>query len=54
MDNIYSAKKADIQDPRAKSVVHMFSVVFPAMKNPPKYILIENVKGFEVIFVIFS
>lgn len=34
-------------DARAKSFLHLLKVL-GEMKNKPKYILVENVKGFEV------
>lgn len=35
-------------DARAKSFLHLLKVL-GEMENKPKYILVENVKGFEVI-----
>ncbi len=39
------------EDPRAKSFLHLMEVVLPnltAQRRHPKYMLIENVAGFEV------
>lgn len=38
-------------DARAKSFLHLLKVL-GEMENKPKYILVENVKGFEVIICI--
>jgi len=38
--------KKDVEDPRSKSFLHLMSVL-PQMTIPPKYILLENVHGFE-------
>lgn len=37
----------DIADPRTKSFLHFLSLL-PKLSKPPKYILLENVKGFEI------
>jgi tRNA (cytosine38-C5)-methyltransferase len=37
-------------DARAKSFLHLLDVL-GEMQHKPKYILVENVKGFEVIFI---
>jgi site-specific DNA-cytosine methylase len=34
------------QDPRARALLHLCEVL-PALKSPPSYILLENVKNFE-------
>lgn len=39
--------KLDSKDPRSKSFLYLMHML-PKMKNPPKYILVENVKGFDV------
>ncbi|XP_022325710.2 tRNA (cytosine(38)-C(5))-methyltransferase-like isoform X2 [Crassostrea virginica] len=39
-------KKLDKEDIRTKSFLHLLSL-FPRLNNCPKYILVENVKGFE-------
>ncbi|KAJ2959903.1 hypothetical protein NQZ79_g4717 [Umbelopsis isabellina] len=38
--------KLDSKDPRSKSFLYLMNML-PNMKNPPKYILVENVKGFD-------
>jgi len=38
--------KLDSKDPRSKSFLYLMHML-PKMKNPPKYILVENVKGFD-------
>lgn len=40
-------------DARAKSFLHLLKVL-GEMKNKPKYILVENVKGFEVKLYIIT
>lgn len=40
------------EDPRAKSFIHLMEDVLPelaAMARQPKYMLVENVAGFEVL-----
>ena len=40
------------EDPRAKSFIHLIEDVLPnlvAMERHPKYMLVENVAGFEVV-----
>jgi len=44
--------KLDSKDPRSKSFLYLMNML-PKMKNPPKYILVENVKGFDVGGFIF-
>lgn len=39
-------KKLDTEDIRTKSFLHLLSLL-PRLNNCPKYILVENVKGFE-------
>lgn len=39
-------KKLDAEDIRTKSFLHLMSLL-PRLNNCPKYILVENVKGFE-------
>ncbi|EDV28696.1 uncharacterized protein TRIADDRAFT_49657 [Trichoplax adhaerens] len=39
-------KKADVNDARTSSFLHVIDLLIK-MENPPKYILLENVKGFE-------
>lgn len=39
-------KKLDAEDIRTKSFLHLLSLL-PRLNNCPKYILVENVKGFE-------
>uniref|UniRef100_K1PTQ7 tRNA (cytosine(38)-C(5))-methyltransferase n=1 Tax=Magallana gigas TaxID=29159 RepID=K1PTQ7_MAGGI len=39
-------KKLDAEDIRTKSFIHLLSLL-PRLNNCPKYILVENVKGFE-------
>lgn len=39
------------EDPRAKSFIHLMENVLPelvSMERHPKYLLVENVAGFEV------
>ncbi|KAI8580821.1 hypothetical protein K450DRAFT_234749 [Umbelopsis ramanniana AG] len=38
--------KLDSKDPRSKSFLYLMNML-PNMKHPPKYILVENVKGFD-------
>jgi tRNA (cytosine38-C5)-methyltransferase len=38
--------KGDTADPRTKSFLHII-LLLPRLKNPPTYLLVENVKGFE-------
>ncbi|KAH8548625.1 S-adenosyl-L-methionine-dependent methyltransferase [Umbelopsis sp. PMI_123] len=38
--------KLDSKDPRSKSFLYLMNML-PKMKHPPKYILVENVKGFD-------
>jgi len=38
--------KKDINDPRCKSFLHLLDIL-GQLESPPKYILLENVKGFE-------
>ncbi|XP_053323685.1 tRNA (cytosine(38)-C(5))-methyltransferase [Spea bombifrons] len=38
--------QGDVSDPRAKSFLYLLDLL-PRLKNPPSYILLENVKGFE-------
>ncbi|XP_068091655.1 tRNA (cytosine(38)-C(5))-methyltransferase isoform X2 [Hyperolius riggenbachi] len=38
--------QGDVTDPRAKSFLHVLEVL-PRLQKTPKYILLENVKGFE-------
>lgn len=45
--------KLDSKDPRSKSFLYLMNML-PKMKNPPKYILVENVKGFDVGGFIFE
>lgn len=45
--------KLDSKDPRSKSFLYLMNML-PNMKNPPKYILVENVKGFDVGGFIFK
>lgn len=40
------------EDARAKSFLHLLKVL-GEMKNKPTYILVENVKGFEVSWLVF-
>ena len=42
-----NAKKLDDKDLRSNSLIHLICTVLPALKNKPKYLLIENVKGFR-------
>jgi tRNA (cytosine38-C5)-methyltransferase len=42
-----AGKQLDTQDPRAKALLHLIQVI-QNMKNPPEYILLENVKNFEI------
>ncbi|XP_049633801.1 tRNA (cytosine(38)-C(5))-methyltransferase [Suncus etruscus] len=39
--------QGDVNDPRTKSFLYFLDIL-PRLKNLPKYILLENVKGFEV------
>ncbi|KAI9028261.1 S-adenosyl-L-methionine-dependent methyltransferase [Phycomyces nitens] len=39
-------KMQDIEDPRAKALVHLIDML-PKLSTPPKYIFVENVKNFE-------
>ncbi|KAJ3200689.1 spindle assembly checkpoint kinase, partial [Entophlyctis luteolus] len=39
-------KKLDDKDPRAKALLHLVSIL-PKLKEPPKYLLLENVVNFE-------
>ncbi|KAI8143369.1 S-adenosyl-L-methionine-dependent methyltransferase [Fennellomyces sp. T-0311] len=38
--------KKDIDDPRAKALVHLIDLL-PKLDNPPSYMFLENVKNFE-------
>eukprot|EP01137_Pigoraptor_chileana_P015837 Opistho-2@5428 len=38
--------KRDNEDPRTKSFLHLLAIL-PKMEHPPRYILVENVAGFE-------
>ena len=40
-------KGLDHEDPRAAGFVHLISTVLSEVREPPKYILMENVEGFE-------
>eukprot|EP00164_Ancoracysta_twista_P007488 GFYU01010633.1.p1 GENE.GFYU01010633.1~~GFYU01010633.1.p1 ORF type:complete len:346 (-),score=55.11 GFYU01010633.1:232-1269(-) len=40
-------KRKDTEDPRAKSFLHLLQQL-PKMKSPPEYLLLENVKGFDI------
>eukprot|EP01125_Pyxidicula_operculata_P019108 TRINITY_DN689_c7_g1_i1.p1 TRINITY_DN689_c7_g1~~TRINITY_DN689_c7_g1_i1.p1 ORF type:complete len:387 (-),score=85.16 TRINITY_DN689_c7_g1_i1:2-1138(-) len=42
-----TAKQLDTKDPRAKSFLHLLNLL-SVLENKPKYILLENVKGFEL------
>ncbi|EPY52201.1 DNA methyltransferase [Schizosaccharomyces cryophilus OY26] len=39
-------KQQDVQDPRSHAFLHLLEEL-PKVESPPKYILIENVQGFE-------
>ncbi|XP_058486997.1 tRNA (cytosine(38)-C(5))-methyltransferase [Solea solea] len=39
-------RQGDIQDPRTKSFLYILDLV-PRLSTPPRFILLENVKGFE-------
>ncbi|XP_077124417.1 tRNA (cytosine(38)-C(5))-methyltransferase isoform X2 [Ranitomeya variabilis] len=38
--------QGDVSDPRAKSFMYILEIL-PRLQKPPRYILLENVKGFE-------
>ncbi|XP_073437981.1 tRNA (cytosine(38)-C(5))-methyltransferase isoform X3 [Dendrobates tinctorius] len=38
--------QGDVSDPRAKSFLYILEIL-PRLQKPPRYILLENVKGFE-------
>lgn len=40
-------KQEDTKDPRAKPLLNLISV-FPTLKRRPDFLLLENVKNFEV------
>eukprot|EP00475_Leptophrys_vorax_P043354 TRINITY_DN8323_c0_g1_i3.p1 TRINITY_DN8323_c0_g1~~TRINITY_DN8323_c0_g1_i3.p1 ORF type:complete len:298 (-),score=58.21 TRINITY_DN8323_c0_g1_i3:168-1061(-) len=42
-----SGKQLDTQDARAKALLHLIEVI-ENMNNPPQYVLMENVKNFEI------
>ena len=39
--------RKDVTDARCDSFIHLMTEVLPKMNNPPEYLFIENVKGFE-------
>ncbi|KAI9142332.1 S-adenosyl-L-methionine-dependent methyltransferase [Paraphysoderma sedebokerense] len=41
------SKQEGSKDSRAKSFIYLMDTVLPSLENKPKYILIENVKGFD-------